>query len=106
MLFCYFVRFFLSLNTNLSDFSKVFRAFLSDFSPQRYKKIAYTQVLCDFLFSNLLFCGLFLELADEFDGKEDQPVWGVLEQWCAEVVDYTWHIRFLATEHLLQSPFH
>ena len=54
----------------------------------------------------LLFSSLLLKFADEFDGKEDQPVWGVLEQWCAKMVDYTWHIGLLATEHLLQSSFH
>ena len=27
----------------------------------------------------------------------------MLEQWSAEVVDHTWHVGFLATEHLLEG---
>ena len=42
---------------------------------------------------------LFLIFADVLYYEENQPIGSVLENGRAEVVDNTWHVGFLASEH-------
>ena len=49
---------------------------------------------------------LFLELRQFLLCQEEYPVRSVLEQRCAQPIDNTRSVGFLALEHLLQRTFH
>ena len=58
---------------------------------------------------NTFFCLIIitlslLKLCSPAVGESNEPVWGMLEQGCAQVVDDAGHIGLLALEHAFQCP--